>query len=84
MDGPGEEKARQCRDYHVLALVADEEIGLPAKGFRWGPLSHPKFKGQCGLLYRGKPCQPKNHKVPARGKDGNRAGARNGGNSYVR
>jgi hypothetical protein len=43
---PGEEKARQCRDYHILAYPAydkkreqagekfDDEIGLPAKGFR--------------------------------------------------
>jgi len=65
---PGEEKARQCRDYHILAYPAynqirkqaggksDDEIGLPAKGFRWGLLPHPEFKGQCGLLYRGKPC----------------------------
>src|SRR5262245_62003821 len=65
---PGEEKARQCRDYHILAYPGynqtreqagektDDEIGLPAKGFRWGLLPHPEFKGQCGLLYRGKPC----------------------------
>jgi hypothetical protein len=65
---PGEEKARQCRDYHILAYPAynqtreqageksDDEIGLPAKGFRWGLLPHPEFKGQCGLLYRSKPC----------------------------
>jgi len=70
---PGEEKARQCRDYHILAYPSynrtrkealkanphggsDDEIGLPTKGFRWGLLPHPEFKGQCGLLYRGKPC----------------------------
>jgi hypothetical protein len=65
---PGEEKARQCCDFHILASPAynqtreqagekfDDEIGLPFKGFRWGLLPHPEFKGQCGLLYRGKPC----------------------------
>lgn len=34
----------------------DDEIGLPHKGFRWGLLPNPKFRGQCGLIYRGKPC----------------------------
>jgi hypothetical protein len=70
---PGEEKARHCRDFRILAYPSynrmreealkanpygggDEEIGLPSKGFRWGLLPHPEFKGQCGLLYRGKPC----------------------------
>jgi hypothetical protein len=70
---PGEEKARQCRDFHILFYPfynrtredviknklpsgGDDELGLPNKGFRWGLLPHPEFKGQCGLLYRGKPC----------------------------
>jgi hypothetical protein len=65
---PGEERARQCRDYHILFYPYynqtreqhdagySDELGLPAKGFRWGLLPRPEFKGQCGLLYRGKPC----------------------------
>jgi hypothetical protein len=67
---PGEEKARRCRDFepHIIIYPAynqtreqadgksDDEISLPAKGFRWGVLPHPEFKGQCGLLYRGKQC----------------------------
>jgi hypothetical protein len=69
---PGEEKARQCRDFepHIILYLArnktreqagekfddDSEVSLPWKGFRWGRLPHPEFKGQCGLLYRGKQC----------------------------
>src|SRR5262245_19031600 len=34
----------------------DDEIGLPSHGFRWGHVPHPEFRGQCGLIYRGKPC----------------------------
>src|SRR5262249_7137042 len=67
---PGEEKARQCRDYHILAYPAytqtreqageksDDEIGLPAKGFRWGLLPHPEFKGTMRLTLSGQTMLP--------------------------
>src|SRR5262249_33713089 len=39
-----------------LPSGGDDEIGLPSHGFRWGHLPHPESQGQCGLIYRGKPC----------------------------
>jgi hypothetical protein len=39
-----------------LPSGGDDELGLPAKGFRWGYAPHPEFRGQRVLTYRGKPC----------------------------
>src|SRR5262249_53488743 len=64
---PGEERARQCRDYHILAYPAynktreqageksDDEIGLHKKGFGWVFFPKQKSKENCVLFYGGNP-----------------------------
>jgi hypothetical protein len=47
---------KQTREQADGKFDDDAEFSMPSRGFRWGLLPHPEFKGQCGLFYRGKPC----------------------------
>jgi hypothetical protein len=37
-------------------LGSDDEISLPRMGFQWKRVTHPEFRGQRSLYYRGKRC----------------------------